>query len=168
MELNKPLYDQQPSNEFKAPGATLVITKTKIIIRRHGFLSLLNHGSKGDKEIFIKNITAIQIKEPGFTNGFIQFSLSGEKGSKGGVFEAAKDENSIMIAGMDQYRSFLKAKELIEKYINEANQPVQVTTSLPAPESELDQIEKLHSMKERGILTEEEFTHQKRKILGLA
>lgn len=125
-------------------------------------------GRRGEKEIFIKSISAIQMKEPGFTSGFIQFSLSGESASKGGVFDAAKDENSIILPNKQQYRDFLAARKLIEQYIDDLNAPKATEpVSVQKEESELDQIEKLHSMKERGILTEEEFTHQKRKILGL-
>lgn len=127
-------------------------------------MSFLNHGSKGDKEIFIKNITAIQMKKPGFTSGFIQFSVSGEKGSKGGVFDAVKDENSIII-GPSEYPEFIKAKELIESYINRSNQPIpQKTAELSY--SIADELIKLGNLRDNGILTEEEFQHQKKKILG--
>lgn len=49
---------------FEGSGAILIVDENKIIIKRKGVLSFLNHGSKGDKEIFIKNITAIQLKKP--------------------------------------------------------------------------------------------------------
>jgi hypothetical protein len=155
--------------QFKGSGAILTVHKNKIVISRHGILSFLTQGSKGDKEIYIKNITAIQLKKPGFTKGFIQFSLSGETASKGGSFDAVKDENSIMLADATQYNSFLNAKKLIEEYIEDItnpkkNEPQQI---IPKEDTELDQIERLHNLKERGILTDEEFIHQKRKILGL-
>lgn len=150
--------------EFKASGATLSVYETKIVIKRHGVMSFLNHGSKGDKEIFIKNITAIQIKKPGFSSGFIQFSISGEKGSKGGVFEAVKDENSIII-GPNEYPEFVKAKELIESYVNGTNKPV---TFKPTETnySVADELIKLGALRDNGILTEEEFQQQKKRILG--
>lgn len=148
--------------EFKGSGATLFVYENKIVIRRHGFNSWAIHGSKGDKEIFIKNITAIQMKEPGFTSGFIQFSLSGESGSKGGVFDAAKDENTIMLS-YPQYKEFLKAKELIESYIALRDRPqaAPIDSNLIA-----DELRKLANLKTEGFLTDDEFQAQKKKLLG--
>ena len=146
--------------KFEGSGATLEVYPTKIVIKRHGLLSFLTQGSKGDKEIFIKNITAIQLKEPGFTKGFIQFSLSGESASKGGAFDAVKDENSIMIGTMPVYKTFVAAKNLIESHIQGQNKP-----QVQQPVSIADELSKLVELKKEGFLTEEEFQEQKRKLL---
>lgn len=148
---------------FEGSGAILIVDENKIIIKRKGVLSFLNHGSKGDKEIFIKNITAIQLKKPGLTKGFIQFSLSGETASKGGVFDAVKDENSILIGDSKQYNDFVKAKELIESKINQSSNP---TTIIQNTYSVADELTKLVSLKDLGILTQDEFEIQKQKILN--
>lgn len=147
--------------EFKGSGATLLVDRTKIVIRRHGFLSFITQGSKGDKEIFIRNISAIQLKAPGWTKGFIQFSLSGEKASQGGAFDAVKDENSIMIGDGKQYTAFVEAKRLIQLYIEESSRPATVSTNVSAA----DEIIKLADLKSKGIISDEEFEAQKRKIL---
>ena len=79
-----------------------------------------------DKEITIKFLSAIQIKEPSmFLNGFIQFSFSGGKESKGGAFDAAKDENSIVI-NKKQLDSFKKAKDLIYDLMSKTESPTKV------------------------------------------
>lgn len=148
---------------FEGSGAILIVDENKIIIKRKGVLSFLNHGSKGDKEIFIKNITAIQLKKPGLTKGFIQFSLSGETASKGGVLDAVKDENSILIGDSKQYNDFVKAKELIESKINKSSNPTTITQNT---HSVADELIKLASLKDSGILTQEEFDIQKQKILN--
>lgn len=148
---------------FEGSGAILIVDENKIIIKRKGVLSFLNHGSKGDKEIFIKNITAIQLKKPWLTKGFIQFSLSGETASKGGVFDAVKDENSILIGDSKQYNDFVKAKELIESKINQSSNP---TTIIQNTYSVADELTKLVSLKDLGILTKDEFEIQKQKILN--
>ncbi|MET7253429.1 SHOCT domain-containing protein [Dyadobacter fermentans] len=149
--------------EFKGSGATLQVYENKIVIKRHGLNSFLIHGSKGDKEIFIKNITAIQMKKPGFTSGFIQFSLSGEKASKGGAFDAAKDENSIMLTS-EHYNNFLRAKELIESYIKQRDNPTSSSNSHAI--SVADELRKLADLKSEGFLTDAEFQEQKKKLLG--
>ena len=149
--------------EYKGSGASLTVYKDKIIIKRFGVLSFLTQGSKGDKEIFIKNITAIQLKKPGFTKGFIQFSLSGETASKGGAFDAVKDENSIMIGDSYQYAQFEQAKSLIEQYISERENPA---TIVQGNFSKADEIRKLAELKAEGFLSDEEFEVEKMKILN--
>ncbi|HFK1736036.1 MULTISPECIES: DUF4429 domain-containing protein [Bacillus cereus group] len=74
---------------------------------------------KGDKEILIKHISSIQFKPAvTFTNGYIQFAFSGGKENKGGLFDATKDENSIMFSKKQQPNS-LKLKALIEQKMDE-------------------------------------------------
>lgn len=59
--------------------------------------NVMSGGSSGGKRIEISDITSIQFKEPATTKiGFIQFSYAGSIENKGGVFDAAKDENSIV------------------------------------------------------------------------
>lgn len=146
--------------EFKGSGAILIVDENKIIIRRKGLMSFMTQGSKGDKVIYIKSISAIQIKKPRFSKGFIQFSLSGESASHGGAFSAATNENSILIADKSQYNEFIKAKELIESYLHSTKIENGSTPSLAL------ELEKLSSLVTKGILTKEEFETQKQKLLN--
>ena len=54
--------------------STITIIDNKILIKRKGFNNFVNQGLKGEKTIFIKNISSVQIKKNGLTNGYIQFS----------------------------------------------------------------------------------------------
>lgn len=81
---------------FKSNGKFIVTVENGYLRwKRKGFQNYLNQGSKGEKSIPIKSITAIQIKEPRLTTGYIQFAYSGASESKGGVLDAVKDENTI-------------------------------------------------------------------------
>jgi hypothetical protein len=151
--------------EAKGHNGTLFVYPDRILISRKGFL-LSKASGLYDKEITIKSLTAIQLKEPGLlTNGFISFSFSGGKESKGGLFDATKDENSIMIT-KKQLDAFKKAKELIYQLMNKASSSsepkVQDTSSDP-----IEMLEKLSSLKEKGIITEEEFVAKKKQILNI-
>ena len=93
--------------ELIAQGSNgiLIVKNNTIEIQRSGLNARLL-GLRGNKEILIKNISSIQFKKPGtFTNGFIQFAFSGSVESKGGVFDATKDENSIVFtkANLSQF-----------------------------------------------------------------
>lgn len=99
----------------KGINGILSLSKNKIIIQRKGFISFLTQGLKGDKEIFLHSISAIQMKKAGiFTKGFIQFSFFGGQETKGGFFDATRDENTIMFKKSQQL-DFEKIKGFIEK-----------------------------------------------------
>jgi hypothetical protein len=59
-----------------------------------------------------------------------------------------------------QQPSFIKIKEAIEEKMVSGNKPT-------AKSSGLDDLEKLAELKEKGIITEEEFNAKKKQILGL-
>ena len=82
---------------IKSPGKTLIkVTDDSISIIRKGFINLVNQGIKGEKTIPFKNISAVQLKKPGMSNGYIQFTLLGGNESRGGILAATKDENTVM------------------------------------------------------------------------
>lgn len=130
-------------------------------IQRKGVRAFLTQGLKGDKEILVKSITSIQVKPAGMiANGYIQFGFFGGKESKGGIFDATKDENTVMF-NKKQAQDFARLKASVD----EAR-----LAELPAAgpgQSDADELEKLAGLRDRGILTPEEFEAKKRQILGL-
>ncbi|WP_411503498.1 SHOCT domain-containing protein [Brevibacillus centrosporus] len=151
---------------FEAQGVngSLIIYPNRILISRQS--SFLAKSSRlYDKEITIKSVSAIQLKEPSmFLNGFIQFSFSGGKESKGGAFDAAKDENSIVI-NKKQLDSFKKAKDIIYDLMSNADSSAQQEAA--ASDDSLDQLEKLAALRDKNIISEEEFNAKKKQILGI-
>ncbi|MCL1464090.1 SHOCT domain-containing protein [Argonema galeatum] len=149
----------------KGVNGQLELLEDKIRIKRQGFLAFMNHGFKGDKEILIEHISAIQFKIAGpIMSGYIQFSFFGSQESKGGIFDASKDENTVMFIRQEQ-EQFENIKEQIEK-----KRLGKKTPSIAVPlvnSSYIDELEKLASLREKGIITEEEFQVKKRQILGL-
>jgi len=78
-------------------------------------------GVKGDKEIYIKNISSIQLKRAGiFANGYIQFSFLGGQEAKGGLVQAGRDENSIVFY-QKKNQEFEEIKNMIEEKIVRKN-----------------------------------------------
>ena len=134
----------------------------KIVIKRHGFFAFAAHGFKGDKEILLKQISAIQFKKAGFfANGYIQFSFLGGTESKKGIYDAIKDENTVVFnTSGNEY--FLAMKEHIEQLMLNQQQPP-TNSGL----SNLDELEKLASLKDKGIISEEEFAAKKKQLLGI-
>lgn len=146
--------------EARASDATLELYENKVrIVRKKGMSNLILHGAKGDKEILLKSISSIQFKKPStWTGGYIQFAFMGGKEAMGGILEATSDENSI-IFGPRELEDFERIKEAIEDRmatINKGDSP---------RHSDLDELEKLARLRDKGIITEEEFDAKKRHIL---
>jgi len=143
----------------KGVNGQLRLVDDRVIISRKGVLAFMVHGLAGDKEILISSISSIQFKAAGlFTRGYIQFAFVGSQEGKQGLFEAVKDENSVLF-DVKQQPGFKAIKLAIEHRRAEISRPQH------APHSKFDELEKLASLRDKGILTEEEFRNQKRRIL---
>ena len=83
---------------LKGVNGQLTIYEDRVIIERGGVLGFLTQGLAGAKTIPMDSIMSVQFKEGNMlTNGFIQFGIMGGKEARGGVFDAAQDENTVMI-----------------------------------------------------------------------
>lgn len=157
------MNDNQNNREYKGYNGTLMLTDTGVIIKRGAKGFLLGGGMlRGDKTIPYSSIVAVQLKKAGMTAGYIQLTLRGGSEAKSGLFQSATDENSINFHsafGGKNNELFAEAKKLIEEKIN--------TLSVPAKNSGLDDLEKLAALKEKGIISEEEFQAKKKQLLGL-
>lgn len=148
-----------PELQAKGVNGRIELFANKICIRRKGVLGFLTQGLKGDKEIMISSITSVQFKKAGMlTNGYIQFAFMGGKEAKEGIFQAVTDENTVMF-NMKQQPDFERIKHELAKRL-------QAKTALLTASSGADEIAKLADLREKGILTEEEFQQKKKQILG--
>ena len=144
---------------------TIKVTDNAIIITRKGFVNLVNQGIKGDKTIPLKNITSVQLKKPGMTNGYIQFGLLGGNESKGGVFAATQDENTIMFSKKN-YEEMFELKEYIESYIFKDDNYSDSNNTI-IPKSPVEQIKEYKELLDLEIITQEEFDKKKSDLLNM-
>jgi hypothetical protein len=162
-------YAGADSFTVRGRNGQLTVTPTKLVISREGAMGFLSHGHSGHKEIDLRQISAVQFKRNGLaTAGYIQFSFLGGTETKQGIRDATRDENSI-IFGKGREADFVKAKELIDEYRAALLAPP-ATTPPPPPTSTpsvAEELERLAALRDKGILDDEEFNAQKRKILGL-
>ena len=152
--------------EVTGVNGQIELRNDRIIIKRKGMMSKLTQGLKGDKSILISRISSVQFKNATtFTNGYIQFGFSGGDESKSGLLDATKDENTVMFK-KSQQTEFERLRDKVDRLIASANAPTQTSKS-QKPSSDLDELEKLARLKEKGIITEEEFNQKKKQILGI-
>lgn len=145
--------------EYKGYDGTVVLSDNSITIKRGAKGFLLAGGKlRGDKTITISRIVAVQLKKAGMIAGYIQFTLMGGSEAKSGLIQSTTDENSIHFHNRNKNNEkFAELKMLIEQRMDGNNQTNQTSSA--------NDLEKLFELKEKGVLTEEEFQKQKTKIL---
>jgi hypothetical protein len=148
-------------------GKTLYVFDDVIRIEKNAWLL----AKKREKSIPIRNITSVEVKEPGpVVVGFIQLSIGGGKSRDssftwtGGAVDAASDENSVLFTWGKEYKIALKVKAYVEAWSAKHEQPV--TVQAAAPVSVADEIRKLKALLDEGLLTAEEFDQEKRRLLA--
>ncbi|OAB30205.1 hypothetical protein PMSD_20685 [Paenibacillus macquariensis subsp. defensor] len=141
----------------------LELYNDKVIIKRKGALAKMIQGFfKGDKTIYIKQISGIQIKLGGtITNGYIQFTLSGSNESTKGIFNASQEENTVMYS-KDSNKQVERMKVTLEELQMKSNTVVVSSVGSPA-----DEIRKFKELMDQGIITAEEFEFRKKQLLGI-
>jgi len=144
--------------QAKGLNGSLLLFQDSVRIERKGIRAFMLMGAKGDKDIQISSISAIQFKKAGsFLNGYIQFSFFGGAETKAGIMDATRDENTVMFTS-NQQPEFEAIKFEIER---RKNAPSHRTSS------GVDDLEKLAGLRDKGIITQAEFEAKKKQILGL-
>jgi len=154
---------------FFANGSNgqIYLTAQGVLIAREGstFRKLASGNlTKGDKQILYKNITAVQFKDPGMTRGYIQFTLIGGLESRGGVFDAISDENTVLFdkADLDTFR---EVRRIVEEKIQGPPVAPSSVVQVASMPSTAEEIAKLSKLLQDGLITQEEFIQLKRKII---
>jgi len=113
------------------------------------------------KDILLSQITAVKFQEPSGLMGFghLKFSFVGGTEDKHGFFFSAPDENDVMFT-RGEAKQFLAIKKAIDERIAALRTP-------PKTASPYDELERLASLRDKKIITEEEFQQKKKQILGI-
>jgi hypothetical protein len=150
--------------EAKSGNSFLALEKSTIVLRSSGFLNAMAKGGiQGEKRIPIRSVLSVQFKKAtDLTAGYIQFETAGgsQHAARGGVFEAAGDENSVVFSlqDMPQFEAFRKkVNELLESSPDQGQG--QISTA--------DELAKFAKLRDEGIISEEEFVAKKKSLLGL-
>lgn len=147
----------------------LVLLETGVRIKRSDPMVFLDKGIRGDKEIPFRHIESVRLKKAGsFSNGHIRlFLLEGKRAAESSSGNN-QDENKVLFKAAQQ-STFEEIKRAIEEKVAAAKASLSSPSPQVAPQtiSYIDELEKLASLRDRGIINEEEFTAKKRQILGI-
>lgn len=135
-----------------------------VSISRKGFLGFASQGMKGTKQIPLTSLSSIQFKKAGaLFNGYIQFATGAGEGI-GGLKQATSDENTLIFT-LGQAPQFEALYNQIMAAWADRSKPTTRPTAATEP-SAAEQLEKLATMYERGLLSDEEFRAAKAKLLS--
>jgi hypothetical protein len=150
--------------EFKSAGKYIVtVDEHGVAIQQKGVLNALAVGITGTKQLPFTSMTAVQFKPAGMLSGYIQFTVLGGNEAKGGVFQAAGDENTIMFTKKEQDEAN-RLKQLVEGKIRETQ--AGKTSSTQPLKSAAEQIREFKELLDMGAITQEEFDQKKSQLLG--
>ena len=145
-------------------GKSLFVSRDAIrIVQEH-------LAERHDTGIPIRNIAAVEVKKPGTFDGFIQFSIAGGRAHDnshtftGGTFEATRDGHSVTFSSLEDYDIALKIKVYVESW--PAVEGHVSEHAVAAPVSVADEIRKLKSLVDEGLVTPEEFAAKKAQLLA--
>lgn len=155
-------------SSFSNGGKTKVTLEDgKITIARPGIISKFSHGFTGDKTILMKDISAVQFKAAGFARGYLQFIFAGSKEARSGIIRGEKNENIIYFDSGFNNDEINKNAQEIKEYIENYNIKISQNTinnANNAPDK-YDQLTKIKKLLDEGIISQEEFEIEKKKIL---
>lgn len=162
----------------KTQTGTVSVDNEFFTITRSRMQAWGTDASRGDRRIPLDTITAVQLRPPGLaTAGFLQLRLAGGAESKGGTFNALKDENAVLFnkpqqTDIERIRDFieLRIRQRMQRNTQYHPAPTQpLTVPLPPPPPSADPIAQLREfakLRDEGIITEAEFAQQKARVLG--
>jgi hypothetical protein len=144
-------------------NANLLLLEDRVRIQRREEKTFLNQGFKGQKDILFSQISSVYLKKATtLGNGYIHFSLLGRDESRGP--DPSRDENTVMFRSTRQ-PDFDKIKAAIETKMAAAR--ATVTRPRLSAMSYIEELEQLAVLRNKGVITEEEFAAKKRQILGI-
>lgn len=142
----------------------IAVSSNVVYIVRGSFLE-----RKAIKSYAIKSISSVELRKPSLiSNGHLQIITSGNGDRTkrfSTAYDYAKDENTIMIKS-SSYDHFVRIEQLIYKLRDKENENVQVSQSVSSEDDVFQKIEKLAQLKEKNLITSEEFEKKKSELLS--
>jgi hypothetical protein len=150
---------------IEATGLNARISLFKDVVRmqRTGVRNLLSGASRIENDVLISQIVSVHFRKAGLlSNGYIEFILMPYHQRRE---RNPQDETEDIVVSFrpGQQKAFEAFREMLEAKMTSAG----VGSPLSPASTDLDQLEKLASLLDKGIITEEEFSRKKKQLLGL-
>ena len=151
------------SMRVQGVNANLLLLEDRVRLQRREEKTFLNQGFKVQKDILFSQISSVRLKKATtLGNGYIRFALLGKDETQG--IDPARDENTVLFRSAHQ-TDFDRIKVAIETKM--ATSRITVTKPPLSAVSYIEELEQLAALRNKGVITEEEFAAKKRQILGI-
>ena len=152
--MSKPVYEKEGR-----VSTTLLVYEDRVMIKR-GMMGRMATGGPSEKTLLYSNLTGVEYKKPGLLSGYLNFNGPGLQKSSGTV-NSQKNENSIVFATKGS--EWKEIADYITSRIAIASQGGQ---TIIQTQSAADELIKFKKLLDEGIISEEEFEEQKKKLLS--
>jgi hypothetical protein len=151
---------------YEGVNGSVELLADKIIIRKNPkrFAKVFGQsGFMGENAIPLSSIVSVRLEDTKTAaGGYIQFGVLGAAPPVyKSVLDAVDDVNAVNFR-RPQLADFIALRDKVDSIISAKAQP-----AAAAPASAADELQKLADLRDKGILTEEEFQKSKQKLLGL-
>lgn len=147
-------------------GETLEVRDDGVVITPTGVLGFANRGLRNNKFIPYSSITAVQFKDATLTAGYIQFTVPGGIENIQGLSGTWTDENTVNFTA-PYNETFRAIRDYIQARIGtKANVPDPAEISAAAADRAAEGLTRFADLRDRGVITQEEFEAQKRALLA--
>jgi hypothetical protein len=144
-------------------NALVLLMEDRVRIQQKEEKTFPDQAARGVRDIPLSRISMVRIKRPSnFGNGFMRFVLIGGDAK---VRDPESDENTVAFRGANE-PEFERLKAAIEAKLAGKSSVPYTPPSRGVPVY-IEELQQLAALRDRGILTEDEFAAKKRQILGL-
>lgn len=151
----------------------IIGAKNKVILVRDDKIKIVDNGGlfssmKKEKLMSVYDVTGVEVKKPDLYKGYIQIQVAGQaspnssglSSRRKSTFAALEDENAVLFDGEENYQVALAMQD----HIRAMNAKAKAPSGAPAL-SAADELLKFKKLLDEGVITQEEFEAQKKKLL---
>jgi hypothetical protein len=157
---------EQVLAQMPTGGEALIVTPERVVVLKAGISSGATFGRKA-KSFPLDQVSSVEVSR-GLASGRLQISAAGttEHGMDGDSLGAENVVNFGVTSTKQSpgYKEFVAAGQLIRSLMAKARTPKAAAIS---PGSLADELAKLASLRDQGVITPDDFEAGKRKLLGL-
>lgn len=153
-------------------GQVMEIFEDRIELSQEGVLGFLTQGLQGTKTYYFKDISSVQFKNCGWTNGFFEFTMPGGNDKQGGAWGGITNDNRFTFGAptIGRAREVAEEAEKVYAFIQNRLRAAKTKSDKSANIQQIssaDELKKFKELLDSGIITQEEFDAKKKQILGL-
>lgn len=147
--------------EAEGINGRLMLLRNVVRVQRLGMMSFLRGAARTEQDIVISHIKSIRFIKAGWlSRGYMEITATDDQTDTGA--EPRSGGDCVVAFKASQQRAFEGFRGALEERMGGGPSRRPATAA-----SDLDELAKLASLRDRRIITEDEFNQKKKRLLGL-